>query len=293
MGIFNNTGRFTDFDIGNYIRNLNIQIQGGGLKLDANNNYDIQQRRLTNVGEGVNDSDTITKHQMEANIQAGLQTKPNRTDVILVDCSTHMTGDLDLRGNKLIFPSEIDMDRKLITNLDTDENNDLSAVNMITMKKYVDDEAAKNFLNLSGGTMTVDIYMKYKRIIQLPSPNGRYQPTTKQYVGNEIIKVKQNISSGGDFIEKTGDTMTGDLILPSYVYPIHGDLKKAIGYEAMREIFLSKKEGETMEQALDMSNHHIEKVKTPLSNDHAANKLYVDNEAAKRLSRSGGTMLGD
>ena len=25
-----------------------------------------------------------------------------------------MTGDLDLRGNKIIFPSEFDMDRKLI-----------------------------------------------------------------------------------------------------------------------------------------------------------------------------------
>ena len=29
------------------------------------------------------------------------------------------------------------MDRKLITNLDTDENDDLSAVNMITMKKML------------------------------------------------------------------------------------------------------------------------------------------------------------
>jgi len=94
MGIFNNIERFTDFDIGKYIRNLNIQIQGGGLKLDSNNNYDIQQRRLTNVGEGVNDSDAITKHQMEANIQAGLQIKPIRTNVILVEGSTHMTGDL-------------------------------------------------------------------------------------------------------------------------------------------------------------------------------------------------------
>ena len=137
MGIFNNTGRFTDFDIGKYIRNLNIQIEGTGLKLDSNNNYDIQQRRLTNVGEGVNDNDAMTKHQMEANIQAGLQTKPNRTDVILVDGSTHMTGDLDLRGNKLIFPSEIDIDRKLITNLDMDENDDLSAVNMLTMKNSI------------------------------------------------------------------------------------------------------------------------------------------------------------
>jgi len=34
MGIFNNVGRFTNFDINEYIGNLNMQIQGGGLKLD-------------------------------------------------------------------------------------------------------------------------------------------------------------------------------------------------------------------------------------------------------------------
>ena len=94
-------------------------------------------------------------------------------------------------------------------------------------------------------------------------------------------------------LKKTGDAMTSDLLLAGYVYPIHGDLRKVIDYGTMREIFLSKKKGGTMEQALNMSNHHIENVKTPLSNDHAANKLYVDDEAAKRLSRSGGTMTGD
>ena len=47
-----------------------------------------------------------------------------------------MTADLDLRGNKIINPSEINMNRKLITNMDTDKGDDLSAVNMITLKKF-------------------------------------------------------------------------------------------------------------------------------------------------------------
>ena len=59
-----------------------------------------------------------------------------RADSLQVDGSSHMTGDLDLRGQKLINPGEIKMNRKLITNLDTDEDNDLSAVNMITLKKF-------------------------------------------------------------------------------------------------------------------------------------------------------------
>ena len=58
-----------------------------------------------------------------------------------------MTGDLDLRGNKIISPSEIDMDQKLITNLDTDLNQDLSAVNMITLKNKVEPKANKNYVD--------------------------------------------------------------------------------------------------------------------------------------------------
>ena len=58
------------------------------------------------------------------------------SDSLQVDGSSHMTGDLDLRGNKIILPGEINMNRKLIKNLDVDENDDLSAVNMVTLKKF-------------------------------------------------------------------------------------------------------------------------------------------------------------
>ena len=84
MGVFNNIQRFKTFDISEYIRIFQRQIQTG-LKLDANNNYDIQQKRLTNVGEGVDGSDAITKHQMEV----GLSTKSDPTDVLLLDGRNH------------------------------------------------------------------------------------------------------------------------------------------------------------------------------------------------------------
>ena len=147
MGVYNNFQRHKTFDFKAYIKYFKSQIQTG-LKLDKNNNYDIQQKRLANVGEGVDGGDAVTKHQMET----GLATKPDPTSVLLLDGKNHMTGDLDLQGNKIIFPGGVDMDRKLITNLDTDPNQDLSAVNMVTLKnkvgqkvdkKYVDGEIAK------------------------------------------------------------------------------------------------------------------------------------------------------
>ena len=45
--------------------------------------------------------------------------------------------------------------------------------------------------------------------------------------------------------------------MKNYSYPIHGNLDKAISYANMREIFLSKKEGGTMEQLINMNNHEI------------------------------------
>ena len=134
MGLFNNVGRYSG--IHEYIKNFNQQTQSG-LKLDVNNNYDIEGKRLANVGQGVDDDDAVVMHQF-ASLDSVLETKlaQLKADSLQVDGSSHMTGDLDLRGNKLILPGEINMNRKLITNLDTDENNDLSAVNMITLKKF-------------------------------------------------------------------------------------------------------------------------------------------------------------
>ena len=90
MGVFNNIQRFTNMNISEYIKNFNRQIQTG-LKLDTNNNYDIQQKRLANVGEGVDNDDAVTKHQIEV----GLATKPNLTDVIyhMGSVSFVITGD--------------------------------------------------------------------------------------------------------------------------------------------------------------------------------------------------------
>ena len=141
MGILNNLQLHDNFDIKDYIKSFNEKIQTG-FKLDANNNYDMQQKRLANLAEAVDAADAITKHQMEV----GLSNKSDQTNVLLLDGRNHMTGDLDMRGNKIILPSGIDMNRKLITNLDTDQNQDLSAVNMATQKQTSGKKLIKNML---------------------------------------------------------------------------------------------------------------------------------------------------
>ena len=223
-------------------------LPGVGFKLTDTGDYDMQNKKLVNVDEGDNNQDVVNKHQLDV----GLQTKPNKTDVLLLDGTTHMVGDLDLRGNKIILPGEIQMDRKLITNLNTDENQDLSAVNMITLKNKVEPKADKD------------------------------------YVDFEITK--QNALINNTFVKKTGDQMTGDLILPHYNYPVEGNTNKAISYETQREIFISRKETFPMETDINMNNNFIQNVATPTSSHQATNKGYCDYNFLNR--QKGGVIMG-
>ena len=222
-------------------------LPGVGFKLTVTGDYDMQNKKLVNVDEGENNQDVVNKHQLDV----GLQTKPNKTSVLLLDGTTHMVGDLDLRGNKIILPGEIQMDQKLITNLDTDENQDLSAVNMITLKNKVEPKADKD------------------------------------YVDFEITK--QNALINNAFVKKTGDQMNGDLILPHDSYPVGGNTNKAISYESQREIFLSRQESFPMQADINMNNNFIQNIATPTSSHQAINKGYCDYNFLSR--QKGGVLM--
>ena len=236
MGVFNNLQLHDNVDIKEYMQSFNEKIQTG-FKLDKNNNYDMQQKRLANLAEAVDAADAITKHQMEV----GLAGKVDSTSVLLLDGRNHMTGDLDMRGNKIILPGEIDMNRKLITNLDTDQNQDLSAVNMATLKTTIRQKVDKSYVD-------------------------------------------------GKFVKKTGDVLSGDLILPHDSFPVQGNTNKAVSYETQREIFLSRKESFPMQADINMNNNFIQNVATPTTSHQGANKGYCDYNFLNK--QNGGVLMG-
>ena len=102
--------------------------QGVGFKLTSSGDYDLENKKCTNVADAMNPGDAVTKGQLDK--------KSDSTAVLLLKGQNHMTGDLDMRGKKIILPGEINMNRKLIKDLNIDENDDLSAVNMATLKKF-------------------------------------------------------------------------------------------------------------------------------------------------------------
>ena len=128
-----------------------------------------------------------------------------------------------------------------------------------------------------------DYDMQNKKLVNVKQGTNNNDVVTKSQLDSEIAKIPSSDTSL--FVKKSGATMTGDLILQPQSYPIHGNTNKALSYSAARAIFLSKKEGGSMLQPLDMNNHFITNIKDPVNSDHGVNKKYVDNQLAKKLDK--------
>ena len=271
MGLFNNVGRYSD--IHEYIKNFKEQTQSG-LKLDVNNNYDIEGKRLANVGQGVDDDDAVVMHQF-ASLDTGLETKlaQLKADSLQVDGSSHMTGDLDLRGQKLINPGEIEMNRKLITNLGTDEDNDLSAVNMITLKKFHPEVPAHTH------EVTKDIDLK--ELFNVVNSKQRSLNELKTHYDSLVSfeEVKENfLSRQEEFPMQTQLNMNHNSIT---------NLKDpSFGKEAATKDYADEKlalTGGRMTGSINMGTHEITNLSTPTENSNATTKKYVDDIESNML----------
>ena len=131
-----------------------------------------------------------------------------------------------------------------------------------------------------------DYDMENKKLVNVKQGTNNNDVVTKSYLDSEIAKIPSVDTT--QFVKKTGKTgatMNGDLILQPQPYPIHGNTDKAISYNTARNIFLSKKEGGSMLQSLDMNNHFITNIKDPVNSDHATNKKYVENQLEKKLDK--------
>ena len=284
MGVLNNNQRFKTFDIKEYIRNFPSQT---GLKLDTNNNYDIQQKRLANVGEGVDGGDAVIKHQMEV----GLSTKPDQTGVLLLDGRNHMTGDLDLRGNKIIFPGEIDMDRKLITNLDTDSIQDLSAVNMITLKTNIGSKVDKNYVDgkiakveKTGDVLTGGLFLPHDSYPVQGNTNKAVSYETQREIflsRKESFPMETDININNNFIQNVATPTSSH----------HGVNKGYCDYN-----FLNRQKGGRIMGSLSMNQNDLFEIPAPKFGSSAVNKNYVDAKipsVTQFVKKVGDRMTGD
>ena len=289
MGLFNNVGRYSD--VHEYIKNFNQQTQSG-LKLDVNNNYDIEGKRLANVGQGVNDDDAVVMQQI-ASLDTSFETKLTqlKADSLQIDGSSHMTGDLDLRGQKLINPGEIEMNRKLITNLNTDENNDLSAVNMITLKKFHPDVPAhthevtkdidlKELFNViqSKQRSLNELKTHYDSLVSFEEVNENFLSRQEEFPMQTQLNMNHNSITNLKDPEFGGEAAT-----KKYVDDIETKLLSDVALELIKKIDIGE---------IDMKGERIINLGNPLYSSDAINTSYLHSFMSAYLNTDGGTMEG-
>ena len=252
--------------------------QGIGYKLDANGNFDIENKKLTNVQNGDMDKDVMTKSQIEgyvsnktqylSNINPG-EVKNNKAAIYSNTGSLH--------SNSLYLKDQYKQEVILHT-----ENQDDNQIRLYipNLKNY---DSFGGRLKSSLVITSLDQIIEGRKVfhnIEVPNPAIDSQACNRAFVLNELSKISDN------YVRKSGDSMIGSLIVPKDNYPVQGNLNKVINYEAIREIFLSKKEETPMETDLNMNNHHISNLKLPSNPDHACNKDYLDTELNHKVNRN-------
>ena len=152
MGIFNEQSFDHPFARG---------IQGApgvGFSLTVDGNYDMNKKRLTNVGAPSDNTDAATKKYVDDNSSGSPTT------------------------SRLTVDSDIDMkDRYRLLNLKSPSDADEAAT-----KSYTDN----NFLNLDGTKkMSGNLDMDNKQILNLPAPMGGKQPTPLAFTDLKYLHV--------------------------------------------------------------------------------------------------------
>ena len=138
-------------------------------KIEAQNPIDMKNEKISNLAEGTDNSDAITKHQLET----GLAPKADKTELAIYlkrDGSISITSDFDFGDNKI-----------------TKVGNGSQSTDVVN-KGYIDTAlAAKPNVNqvvLRDGSqdMTGNLNMSQKKIVNLADPTGRNDATGKGYV---------------------------------------------------------------------------------------------------------------
>ena len=276
MGLFNEHSSTTKTD------SSNIQgvpgPQGIGYKLDANGNFDIENKKLTNVKNGDMNKDVMTKSQIEGYVS----NKTQYLDGVLPAKVTNNKAVIyspsgGIHSNGLYLRDQNGQESHFINELQ-----DLNQCRLY-IPNLKDNDSFGGRLKSSVMVTSINQTIEGKKIfhdIQVPTPVIDGHASNKAYVDNEITKISDN------YVRKSGDSMIGSLIVPKDNYPIQGNLNKVLSYETQREIFLSKREGGKMLQPIDMNGFSIDNLPLPTAVDHASTKGYTDNKVDSKANKS-------
>ena len=266
---------------------------GIGFSLTSDGNYDMKNKKLKNVGEGVESSDAVTKHQLETEINSKINTSPSLNNFVKKD-SPEVAADLDMKGYG-------------IKNLNVTPANDASA----TSRKYVDGKLntkadksiLSQYIKRDGSVQMVGgLQMNGNRITGLtnvPYYNG--EAANKRYVDDKV-NVKADKS---DLNNKADKSDLDDYLKLDGKKPMQGNINMnnnritrlpdpQLADEPVTRnfltntntlfynIFLDLDGNSKMRGNIQMNDKRITGLtNSPNADDEATNKKYVDDNISK------------
>ena len=255
---------------------------GVGFSLTKDGNYDTVNKKLKNVGEGVESSDAVTKHQLKVS----MNTKLNKTSLnnYVKKNSPEVGADLDMKGYA-------------IKNMKVTPGNDASA----TSRKYVDRKIATkadktsltSFVKKDSPEVAADLDMKGFAIKNMKvTPGGDSSATSRKYVDRKL-DTEADKNDLNNYLKLDGTSqMQGNLEMNSnritrLPEPQLGDEAATKNYititmNHLPNLFLDRQGNSKMLGNLQMNKHRITGLTNPpSSDDEATNKKYVDENISK------------
>ena len=280
MGIFNQHSNNQPHQ--SFLRGLQGS-PGIGFSLTKDGNYDMNNRKLKNVGEGVESSDAVTKHQLEVS----MNTKPDKASLnnYVKKNSPEVGGDLDMKGHSIknlkvtslggdaSVPSKKYVDRKLATKADK--------TSLTTFVK-------KNSPEVAADLDMIGFAIKNMKV----TPGGDSSATSRKYVDRKLVtKANKNDLNGYSKLDGTslvqGDLNINNKRIKKLPDPQLDDepvtkkfltLTNSIFYNE----FLGLQGNSKMRGNLQMSDNRITGLTNPPSSaDETTNKKYVDLYVSK------------
>ena len=248
-------------------------LPGVGFKLTVMGDYDMQNKKLTNVKSGTDSNDAVNKSQLDAttNLLHG-----SRAGDVVNDKAVIYSNTGAVHANSLYIEDPPDQGNsnevRIMTEHQSHPNIHLNIPDLHNFDGH--GGRPKSELMVTSVEQTVTGKKVFENI-EVHDPTSNNQAANKSYADTKL--------------SLTGGTMTGDLILPPHNYPIPGNTNKVINYESQREIFLSRQESFPMQADINMNNNFIQNIATPTSSHQATNKGYCDYNFLSR--QKGGVLM--
>ena len=252
-------------------------LPGVGFKLTVTGDYDVQNKKLTNVKSGTDSNDAVNKSQLDAttNLLHG-----SRAGDVVYDKAVIYSNTGAVHANSLYIEDPSDQgnsnDVRIMTEHQSYPNIHLNIPDLHNFDGH--GGRPKSELIVTSVEQTVTGKKVFENI-EVHNPTSNNQATNKYYVDHNFLNRITGGQIGGD-LDMRGNTIK---------YLKLDNTESAAARVAELNLKLNRS-GDKMDGDINMNNNFIQNIATPTLSHQVTNKGYCDYNFLNR--QSGGVLMG-